>query len=97
MAGPRLLMIDEPFLWATSGSGLEIQHSVQAISAWLGRSLVSKCVNSRPDPPSVAIKLIRPELAREARLSRVKPKAIEATFNYFARWILRDQRDGAIK
>jgi len=54
-------------------------------------------VNSRPDPPSVAIKPIRPELAREARQYRLKPKAIEATFNYFARQILRDQGNGVIK
>jgi L-fuculose-phosphate aldolase len=31
------------------------------------------------------IKPIRPELAREARQYRLKSKAIEATFNYFAR------------
>jgi L-fuculose-phosphate aldolase len=43
------------------------------------------------------IKPIRPELAREARQYRLKPKAIEATFNYFARQILRDQGDVAIK
>jgi L-fuculose-phosphate aldolase len=43
------------------------------------------------------IKPIRPELAREARQYRLKPKAIEATFNYFARQILRDQGDAAIK
>ena len=43
------------------------------------------------------IKPIRPELAREARQYRLKSKAIEATFNYFARQILRDQGDGAIR
>ena len=48
-------------------------------------------------PPSVALKPIRPELAREAGQYRLKPKAIEATFNCFARQILRDQRGGAIK
>jgi L-fuculose-phosphate aldolase len=43
------------------------------------------------------IRPIRPELAREARQYRLKSKAIEATFNYFARQILRDQGDGAIR
>jgi L-fuculose-phosphate aldolase len=43
------------------------------------------------------VKPIRPELAREARQYRLKSKAIEATFNYFARQILRDQGDGAIR
>jgi L-fuculose-phosphate aldolase len=43
------------------------------------------------------IKPIRPELAREARQYRLKPKAIEATFNYFARQIRRDEGDEVIK
>ena len=43
------------------------------------------------------IKPIRPELAREAHQYRLKPKAIEATFNYFARQIRRDQGDEVIK
>jgi L-fuculose-phosphate aldolase len=43
------------------------------------------------------IKPIRPELAREARQYRLKSKAIEATFNYFARQILGDQGVGAIR
>ena len=43
------------------------------------------------------IRPIRPELAREARQYRLKSKAIEATFNYFGRQILRDEGDGAIK
>jgi L-fuculose-phosphate aldolase len=43
------------------------------------------------------IKPIGPELAREARQYRLKSKAIEATFNYFSRQILRDQGDDAIK
>jgi len=43
------------------------------------------------------IRPIRPELAREARQYRLKPKAIEATFNYFARQVLRDEGDDAIK
>jgi len=43
------------------------------------------------------IKPIRPELAREARQYRLKPKAIEATFSYFARQILRDEGDDPIK
>ena len=36
-------------------------------------------------------------LAREARQYRLKPKAIEATFIYFARQIRRDQGDEVIK
>ena len=43
------------------------------------------------------IKPIRSELAREARQYRLKAKAMEATFNYFARQILRDEGDGVIK
>ena len=43
------------------------------------------------------IKPIRPELAREARQYRLKPKAIEASFNYFARQIRRDQGDDVLK
>jgi L-fuculose-phosphate aldolase len=37
------------------------------------------------------IKPIRPELAREAHDYRLKPKAVGATFHYFARRILKSQ------
>ena len=37
------------------------------------------------------VKKISPELAREARDYRLKPKAIGATFHYFARKVLRTQ------
>ena len=35
------------------------------------------------------IKKIKPELAKEAHDYRLKPKAIGATFHYFARRVLR--------
>jgi L-fuculose-phosphate aldolase len=39
------------------------------------------------------IKAIRPELAREAHDYRLKPKAVGATFHYFARKILKSQAE----
>ena len=39
------------------------------------------------------IKAIRPEHAREAHDYRLKPKAIGATFHYFARRVLRQGED----